>query len=143
MVTTCLLSEIEHCETTRMVPAYRFSRIEDFYTIHMVSSGQETIFAENLAWPKPEDSARQDEDQAQPEAEEQAGHHIFQCSSVPTNLREFVQNHVILTILRVCWGGSVLQLLTPDPLNLVNPANLLNPVNPVTNSKLCKNNALS
>ena len=43
-------------------------------------------------------------------------------------MREFLQSQVILTILRVCWGGSVLQLLTPDPLNLLN---LVNPVNPV------------
>ena len=49
------------------------------------------------------------------------------------HLREFVQTHVILTILRVCWGGSVLQLLTPDPVNPVNP------LNPVMNSKLCEN----
>ena len=41
-----------------------------------------------------------------------------------------VQTHVILAILRVCWGGSVLQLLTPDP---VNPLNLL------MNSNLCEN----
>ena len=33
------------------------------------------------------------------------------------HLREFVQTHVTLTILRVCWGESVLQLLTPDPAN--------------------------
>ena len=45
-------------------------------------------------------------------------------------MREFVQTHVILTILRVCSGGSVLQLLTPD---------LVNPVNPLMNSKLCEN----
>ena len=32
-------------------------------------------------------------------------------------LREFAQTHVILAILRVCWGGSVLQLLAPDPLD--------------------------
>ena len=45
------------------------------------------------------------------------------------HLREFVQTHVILSILRVYWGGSLLQLLTPDPVN---------PVNLVTNSRLCK-----
>ena len=39
----------------------------------------------------------------------------------PPYLGEFVQTHVILTILRVCRGGSVLQLLTPDPVNLLNP----------------------
>ena len=47
---------------------------------------------------------------------------------------KFVQTHVILTILRMCWGGSVLQLLTPDPVN---------PLNPATKSKLCKNHMLS
>ena len=52
-------------------------------------------------------------------------------------MREFVQTHVILAILRVCWGGSVLQLLTPDPLN---PVNL---VNPLTNSTLRKNNVFT
>ena len=54
-------------------------------------------------------------------------------------LRELVQTHVILTILRVCWGWSVLKLLTPD---LVNPRNLLNPVNPLKpamNSQWCVN----
>ena len=46
-------------------------------------------------------------------------------------LKAFVQTHVILTILRVCWGGSVLQSLTPDL------------VNPVMNSKLSENNLFS
>ena len=49
----------------------------------------------------------------------------------PARLREFVQTHVILTILRVCWGGSILQLLTPDL------------VNSVMNSKLCQSQMLS
>ena len=36
-------------------------------------------------------------------------------------LREIVHTDVILEILRVRWGGSVLQLLTPDPANPANP----------------------
>ena len=50
------------------------------------------------------------------------------------HLRQFTQTHVILGILRVGWGGSVLQLLAPDPVN---------PLNPVTNSRLCKKHVFS